>query len=181
MNGFTFKTIKHWHTGGSAMQKMYLHIRGPIRRPIWNRMRRRLVKTSSAGVITMLLAGGTVYVLSAVEPSLSGVWVRQDGLEVRLFHIGNRVTGIFEKSGSTNFVANFTSPSRMEGYMYVVWRDQDMRESCGDDAWKTSFKANVMRGDDVIEYEWRQENGDPKTCDITSYDFKKERLQRKTS
>jgi hypothetical protein len=97
---------------------MSLHLRGPIRRPLWKRLRRRLVQTSSAGMITTALAGGTLYVASAVEPNLSGIWTYGGGNDVRLFHTGSRVTAIIEAlspeakemgftEGEVSFVASF--------------------------------------------------------------------------
>jgi len=164
------------------MHRMSLHLRGPIRRPLWNRLRRRLVQTSSAGVITTLVAGGALYVASAMEPNLSGVWVRDDGIELRLFQIGSRVTAIYESSDSVDFVANFTSRSRLEGYTNLIWEDAEMRKTCGHEPYRDhTFKATVNRGYNQIEYQWTRTTANKDTCAPTSFEIQYGTLRRKTT
>lgn len=162
------------------MQRLSLHLCGPIRRPLWNRLRRRVVRTSSAGAIATVFAGGTLYVASAVEPNLSGVWVREDGTELRLFHVGSRVTAVFEADGGTSFVARFASGSKLEGYINLWWQDEEMRESCGQGAMVDhTFEAAVQPDYDTMEERWTQTFADEVTCAPTSSRVRSETLKRK--
>ena len=169
------------------MQRMSLHFRGPIRRPLWNRLRRRLVQTSSAGVISTTLAGGALYVASAAEPNLSGVWVHEDGTELRLFHTGARVTAIFERAlmpteDDVSFVANFSSKSKLKGYIYLIWVDEEMREACGHEAFADhTFEASVDQNYMAMEYKWTQTWANQETCAPTSSQVRTNSLRRKTN
>jgi len=163
------------------MRRMSLHLRGPIRRPLWKRLRRRLVRTSSAGFITALLAGGALYVASAVEPNLSGIWVRDDGDELRLFHVGNRVTAIFEQDGVTSFEANFSAGSRLEGYINLWWQGEESKRKCGHFADRDEdFKATVNKNYDVLQYQWTGGTDPRGGCKPTDFETHHSTLRRKT-
>jgi hypothetical protein len=137
------------------------------------------VQTSSAGVITTLVAGGALYVASAVEPNLSGVWVRDDGAELRLFHIGRRVTGIYEKDGVISFDANFSTGSNLEGYINLWWED---KKACGDDPFRDpTFEATVKPSYDAVKYQWTRPTADKGTCKPTSFEIQYGTLWRKTT
>lgn len=162
------------------MQRVSLHLRGPVRRPLWNRLRRRLVQSSSAGVITTTLAGGALYVASAVEPNLSGVWVRDGRTELRLFHVGSRVTASYE-NGVTSFDATFSSSSKLKGYINLQWLEEDMRHACGHGLMKDhTFEATINGNYDVIREHWTQTWADQATCLPTSARLQSSTLRRKT-
>lgn len=162
------------------MQRVSLHLRGPVRRPLWNRLRRRLVQSSSAGVITTALAGGALYVASAVEPNLSGVWVHDNGTELRLFHVGNQVTAVFEEDGVTSFVADFSSASKLEGYINLWWQEEDMREACGHDARADHTFQAIVQNYQTMKYTFTQTRADQATCAPVSTQVQSSSLRRKT-
>ena len=168
------------------MQRMSVRFRGPIPRPRWVRLRRRLVQSSSAGVIATVVAGGALYVAAAAEPNLSGVWVREDGTEMRLFHTGRRVTATFEPTagragGGVSFVADFSSRSKLEGYIYLVWQEEEMREACGHEARADhTFRATIDQDYRSMRYNWTQTWANQETCVPTSTQVRTNLLRRKT-
>lgn len=173
------------------MQRVSLHLRGPVCRPLWNRLRRRLVQTSSAGVITTALAGGTLYIASAVEPNLSGIWTWGGETELRLFHTGNRVTAIFETlspegkemgfaEGDVSFVASFSSRSKLKGYVYLRWEDKEMRDACGDAAWANhTYEATINGNYDTLVEEYTRKLYSKLTCAPQSSELQSGSLRRK--
>jgi hypothetical protein len=163
------------------MQRMYLNLRGPIQRPLWNRLRRRLVQGSSAATIAAAVGAGALYATAAAEPSLSGAWVRDDGVELRLFHIGRWVTGTFANNDSVSFVAHFSSRTRLDGYIYVSWRDEDMRIACGRAPWPDhTFSASVGSSYEFMQFRWTNRRGDRATCATTSTEVTINSMRKKT-
>jgi hypothetical protein len=118
---------------------------------------------------------------SALEPNLSGVWTFESGNELRLFHVGNHVTAIFETTGLTSFEADFSTGSRLEGYINLWWQGEESKKKCGDFAGRDeTFKATVNKSYDVLQTQWTGGTDPRGGCKPTLFEIQHGTLRRKT-
>jgi len=142
--------------------------RGPLPRRRWRRVLRRLGEATTVKSAAVAAAGGAIYVAAASEPNVSGVWIREDGTELRLHHVGRRVTGFFEGSTTVSFAADYVGDRELAGYIRLIWLEEAMREECGALRPDDTFRATVNADYDRITYRWTRPLGDQETCRITA-------------
>lgn len=149
------------------MRELSIELQGPVSRALWERVRRRFLRPTQAGAVATGVGAGMLYAAAAVEPNLSGLWLR-NGEPIRVIQVGRKVTGHFHNSEVLTFEAYMASPSEFAGFINLWWVEDDMKEACGDDARPDrGYRASISTDGNRIVERWTRQTGDQATCAIT--------------
>jgi hypothetical protein len=139
-------------------------------------MRRRWRRALRNVTTLQIMAAGAIglYAITATEPSLGGVWVReQTGTHLLVSHVGPHITGTFMDGTGLSFEATATGTRRFAGQVLI-----SPIEGCGESFFEDSYRVIVSEDGRTIEEFWNGTFGDPATCEVWRTTYNNTTLRR---
>lgn len=160
----------------AVMKTASLSVQGPIARSLVAMIRRRLGAGRAARLLNRstatAAAGAAVLAATAIEPNLSGEWIRDDGVVVRIHHVGNRIRAYFPDSVAT-FEAMMVDEARMSGFIWLYWNEQP--EHCPNEPYRSrTFSGRIDWEKKILHTSWSHPRRNSANCALLETDIQRE-------